>query len=44
MKRISEELGTAGVSCVGIYTGERKAQYDDVHVFPVLDFLKALWN
>jgi hypothetical protein len=43
LRRVREELGEQ-TRCYGIYLGERAALIDDVHVLPVPEFLKKLWN
>ena len=43
LRRVREELGEQ-TQCYGIYLGERAALFDDVHVLPVPEFLKKLWN
>lgn len=42
--RLFDDFGRKNLKCFGIYQGERKARYDPVDVYPVLDFLKALWS
>ena len=44
LRRVREALGAERTTCYGAYLGERRALWDDVQVFPLLDFLKALWN
>ena len=44
LRRVREALGAERTTCYGVYLGERRALWDDVQVFPLLDFLKALWN
>lgn len=44
LNRLTEELGESKVSCLGVYTGERRVQSSRASVLPVLDFLKNLWN
>ena len=43
LHRIRQQL-PAAPTCYGVYLGSRAALWDDVHVLPVLDFLKRLWN
>ncbi len=43
LHRIREEIGPDKVRCCGVYLGERKAFWDDVEVFPVIEFLQRLW-
>lgn len=42
LRRLRTQLPSA--ECYGVYFGERAALWDDVRVFPVLDFLKRLWD
>ena len=44
LRRVREALGAERTTCYGVYLGERRALWDDVQVFPLLDFLKALWD
>ncbi len=44
LHRIREELGAGNTTSYGVYLGERPALWDDIHVLPVLDFLKRLWD
>ena len=43
LNRIRQELGVTKVHCIGVYTGEREARFDAIHVIPLLSFLKNLW-
>ena len=42
LRRLREHLPST--TCYGVYFGERAARWDDVHVLPVMDFLRRLWN
>ena len=42
LHRLRQHLPSA--ECYGVYFGERATLWDDVRVFPVVDFLKRLWN
>ena len=42
LRRLRTQLPSA--ECYGVYFGERAALWDDVRVFPVVDFLKRLWD
>ena len=42
LRRLREHLPSA--TCYGVYFGRRPAQWDEVRVLPVLDFLQRLWN
>lgn len=42
LRRLRQHL--PGTDCYGVYFGERAALWDDVRVFPVVDFLKRLWD
>ena len=44
LQRIREEIGPSKISCFGIYNGSRPASFNHIKVFPVLDFLKHLWE
>jgi len=44
LRRIREEFGAERTRCYGLFLGERSALWDDIHVLPVLDFLKQLWD
>ncbi len=44
LQRMRAELGTSLVRCYGVYLGDRPALWDDVHILPVRDFLKELWD
>lgn len=43
LKRLETDLQKKKLKSYGIYLGDRIAQYDNVKVFPILDFCKALW-
>lgn len=43
LHRVREHLGKGRTTCHGVYLGERSALWDDVHVSPLVDFLKRLW-
>ena len=43
LHRVRDELGKDRTTCHGVYLGERTALWDDVHVLPLVDFLKRLW-
>ena len=42
LRRLREHLPSA--HCYGVYFGERAALWDDVRVYPAMDFLKRLWD
>jgi predicted AAA+ superfamily ATPase len=42
--RLRDELGRGRVRCLGVYTGEREADFNGVRVLPWLEFLKRLWG
>ena len=42
LRRLAAELGN-GLTCYGVYLGERPAQWDDITVLPMKDFLRRLW-
>ncbi len=42
--RLTEELGKDRVRCIGVYRGERDLHHHNIHVMPVMSFLKRLWN
>lgn len=42
--RMSNELKKSNVKCLGVFLGERQMTFDNITVYPVLDFLKRLWN
>ncbi|MCK5681102.1 ATP-binding protein [bacterium] len=44
MHRLSEEIGKNRVTCYGVFMGERQTIFDDVIIYPALDFLKLLWS
>ena len=44
LHRVREALGKGKTACYGIYLGDRPALWDDIHIMPVLDFLKRLWG
>lgn len=44
LKRVQKELRPHSVKCLGIYRGYRTALVDEIQIFPVVDFLKELWN
>ncbi|MCK4516428.1 MAG: DUF4143 domain-containing protein, partial [Spirochaetaceae bacterium] len=44
LNRIQTELSPAGITCFGIYRGQRTARFDNINVFPVAHFLKMLWD
>lgn len=43
LRRVADDLGKHRTTCYGVYLGERTALWDDVHVLPLVDFLKRLW-
>ena len=43
LRRVADDLGKHRTTCYGVYLGERAALWDDVHVLPLVDFLKRLW-
>ena len=43
LHRVRDDLGKDETRCYGVYLGERAALWDDVHVLPLVDFLKRLW-
>jgi predicted AAA+ superfamily ATPase len=44
LERISDELQTSQVRCIGVYTGDREAWFNNIQVLPFIQFLKMLWN
>lgn len=42
--RMREELGKDQVQCVGVYLGERRADFDGVLVLPYKEFCQKLWS
>ena len=42
LRRLREHLPST--HCYGVYFGERAALWDDVRVYPAMDFLKRLWD
>ena len=44
LRRVADALGRRGVTCWGVYLGERPARWDDVLVLPAMEFLKRLWD
>lgn len=44
LHRMRAELGDRLKTRYGVYLGDRAALWDDVHVLPVRDFLKRLWD
>lgn len=44
LNRIREELKHSKVQCLGIYLGERPLNLDGIRVFPVMEFLRGLWD
>ena len=42
LRRLAAELGN-NLTCYGVYLGERAAQWDDITVLPMQDFLRRLW-
>ena len=42
LRRLAAELGNS-LTCYGVYLGERTAQWDDITVLPMQDFLRRLW-
>ena len=43
LHRVTEALGKGATTCYGAYFGERAALWDDVHVLPLVAFLRRLW-
>ena len=43
LRRVGDDLGKERTRCYGVFLGERAALWDDVHVLPLIDFLKRLW-
>ena len=44
LHKVRDALGMRNTRCIGVYLGEREAQFDDVDLYPALGFLKRLWN
>lgn len=44
LKKIREELGSSRAHCYGVYQGQRPVDYDGIKIFPMLEFLKRLWD
>ena len=44
LHRVREALGINKTTCYGVYLGERQSLWDDIHIMPVIDFLKQLWS
>jgi len=44
LKRMLAELGQGQVSCYGVYQGSRTATWDEIRIFPVMEFLRRLWD
>jgi len=44
LHRMKSELGERLTGCYGVYLGDRAAVWDDVHLLPVREFLKRLWE
>jgi len=44
LHRMQAELGQQLVGSYGVYLGDRAALWDDVHILPVRDFLRRLWD
>ena len=44
LHRMKQEVGKSKVKCIGVYLGERRAQYDDVSIYPLKEFLQMLWS
>lgn len=42
--RIQDELGKQKVKALGVYTGEKRMVWNNIHILPVHDFLKELWD
>ena len=43
LHRVRDDLGKDRTTCHGVYLGERTALWDDIHVLPLVEFLKRLW-
>jgi uncharacterized protein len=41
-RRIRSEIDA--VTCIGVYTGQRRLSHDDVTVYPYGEFLEAMWE
>jgi len=44
LQRMRSEFGERLIKRYGVYLGDRAAVWDDVHIMPVRDFLKRLWD
>ncbi len=44
LHRMQSELGERLIESYGVYLGDRAALWDNVHVLPVREFLKRLWD
>jgi len=44
LQRMRAELGERLIKRYGVYLGDRAALWDDVHILPVKEFLKRLWD
>lgn len=42
--RIRDELGKDKVTCIGVYLGERRADFNSVLVLPFREFCQKLWS
>lgn len=42
--KLQEEMKTKRLQCIGLYTGEREAHFDNIRVLPIMNFLKELWG
>lgn len=44
LQRVQEDLGVHKVKCFGVYQGSREMHIDNIHILPVMNFLKQLWD
>ena len=44
MNRLRNDLGRDRVTCYGVCFCPREANVDDIHILPVVDFLRRLWS
>lgn len=44
LRRLRDETGKNKVQCIGVYLGKRPLLLDGIKVFPLIDFLKRLWE
>ncbi|MFO7870482.1 MAG: AAA family ATPase [Kiritimatiellia bacterium] len=44
LNAMRREMPDSNVKCYGVYPGDKQALLDNISIFPIIDFLKRLWQ